>query len=432
MSRRLLAYLVVPVFFVVSALSTASPALGQQCGTHFQSDYRAVDKIRRFTQTGGNFILTDWTGDGRSDFWNFRFNTTTATSDIVIYPALATGYWDWDNPIIYTTTFNSSATTNNFGCCFFYQFRDFDSDGKVDMLTQGAGNSNQKIHRNMGNGTLAPQATIVNPGDSNNVWRPIGFADFTSDGRLDWVYTLEVLATGHETIYYSPLNGDGSLGSPVMILAHTAENEINDSIRILGDYDGDGDPDIAYRNSSAQSRIRVLRNMGGGTFVLGDPLSTPTFFPYGFGDLNNDGRTDIYGNSSNNLIVFSGQSDATFTVATYPLTITSGNLLRPVDFNGDGRRDLINVDDEDYEILLSNPAGGFTSQYYPRRLSSSSAILNLHFEDFSADGKADLYAAHHDIFNTFGEEIVVVKSNVCNLKGQTRGMDFGSTLMTPD
>lgn len=427
MSRALLTYLVFPVVFAVAALSAASPALGQ-CDTYFRSDYRAVDKIRRFTQTGGNFDLQDWTGDGRSDFWNFRFNQATQTSDIVIYPALPTGYWDWDNPIVYTTTLNSSATTNNFGCCFRYGFRDFDSDGKLDMKIGDMGNPDHKIHRNMGNGTFVPLATIASPGDATHFVRPISVADFTSDGRLDWVYTLEESSSGQETLYYSPLNADGSLGAPVAILTHAAANELNDSIRILGDVDGDGDVDIAYESFSSSVRIRVLRNMGSGTFVLGNPLSTSNVFLMGFGDLSNDGRLDIYGDDGNNLVVFSGQSDATFTTATYPFTITNSTawVLGPVDFNGDGRLDLINVDYEDYEILLNNPAGGFTSHYYPEKLTSSAPSLYAHFEDVNADGKADLYDSHHDIFNTFSEEIVVVKKNVCDFKGQTRGMNFDS------
>ncbi|MBC7910966.1 MAG: VCBS repeat-containing protein [Pyrinomonadaceae bacterium] len=427
MSRSLLTYLVVPVFFVVSALSFASPASGQQCGINFQSEYRAVDKIRRFTQNGGTFRLQDWTGDGRSDFWNFRFNTTTQTSDIIIYPALATGYWDWDNPIIYTTTLNSSASTDP-GCCFAYQFRDFDSDGKLDMLLKSWGYPDHKIHRNMGNGTFVPLATLVSPADSNHWMRYIGYADVNSDGRLDWVYTLEVIATGHETFYYSPLNADGSLGSPVLILAHTAENGINDSTRFLGDFDGDGDDDIAYKSfASGSYQIRILRNMGNGTFTLGTPLTINSVFIFGVGELNNDGRMDIYADGGSGLVVFSGQSDATFTVATYPFTITNSTAFvrNPVDFNGDGRLDLINVDYTDYEIFLSNPAGGFfPSQYYPRILSYPTP--SLYIEDFNADGKADLYDRPHEIFNTFGEEVVVIKSNVCDFKGQTRAMNFDS------
>ena len=428
MSRRLLAYLVFPVFFVVSALSSASPALGQ-CGTYFQSDYRAVGKIGRLTQNGGYFQLQDWNDDGRSDFWNFRFNQTTQTSEIVIYPALATGYWNWDAPIIYTTTLDSSATTSNSGCCFRYQLRDFDSDGKLDVLIGDLGSPNHKIHRNMGNGTLAPLATIVSPGDATHFVRPIGYADANSDGRLDWLYGLEESATGNVILYYSPLNADGSLGSPVVILAHTAENEINDSFRILGDFDGDGDDDIAYQSFNAiPQRVRMLRNNGNGTFTLGSAVSTASLYLNGIGDLNNDGRMDIYADAGTSLVVFYGQSDGTFTAASYPLTLANSTayILRPVDFNGDGRLDLINTDYEAYEILLNNPAGGFTSHYYPGRLSYSFPSLYLHFEDFNADGKADVYDTNHNIFNTFGEEVVVIKSNVCDFKGQTRGMNFDS------
>jgi hypothetical protein len=428
MSRSLLTYLVLPAVFVVSALSAASPALGQ-CGTYFRSEYRAVDKLRHFTQNGGNFELQDWNGDGRSDFWNFRFNQSTQTSDIVIYPALATGYWDWDNPIIYTTTLNSSATTVNSGCCFRYVFRDFDSDGKLDMIIGDIGNPDYKIHRNMGNGTFVPMATIASPADSNHYLRPIDVGDVNGDGRLDWIYRLEVISTGEEAFYYSIQNADGSIGAPNLILANGGGNEVNDSFPLVGDFDGDGDVDILYKSFSPDpERIRVLRNMGGGTFVIGNPLSTSSVYFMGLGDLNNDGRLDVYGRSGNNLVVFSGQSDATFTSATYPLTITnsSADVLQPVDFNGDGRLDLINVDDNDYEILLNNPAGGYTSHYYPRRLTSSFPSIYLHFEDFNADGKADLYDTHHDIFNTFLEELVVIKSNVCDFKGQTRGMNFDS------
>lgn len=437
MSRRLLAYLVFPVFLIVSAFSTASTALGQ-CGTHFRSEYRAVGKIGRFTQNGGNFVLTDWTGDGRSDFWNFRYNQMTQTSEVVIYPALATGYWNWDAPIIYTTTLNSSATTDIFGCCFRYRIQDFDSDGKLDMLIGDMGNADNKIHRNMGNGTLVPQATLISPGDASHFVRWIGYADANSDGRLDWIYSLEESATGNEILYYSPLNADGSLGSKVELMVHTAENEFNDSFRILGDIDGDGKLDVVYFIITASGRrIRVVRNNGNGTFTLGSPLTIDnlTFFD-GMGDLNNDGRTDIYSAASmGGLHVYYGQSDASLTTVTYPqlMTNTDGDLLfRPSDFNGDGRLDLMNLDDEDYEILLNNPGGGFTSQYYPRRLSSQQfPSIYLYFEDFNADGKADLYDTHHDIFNTFNEELVVIKSNVCDFKGQTRGMNFDS-LPLPD
>src|SRR5688572_30670112 len=97
------------VALVISAFSTlSSPA---QCGTHFRPSYRAVNKIRR-ELNNGNYLLADWTGDGRSDFWNFRLNQTTQTVEVIVFPSVVTGYWNWDAPIVYSTTLSSTATTD--------------------------------------------------------------------------------------------------------------------------------------------------------------------------------------------------------------------------------------------------------------------------------------------------------------------------------
>ncbi|HMJ07571.1 MAG TPA: VCBS repeat-containing protein, partial [Pyrinomonadaceae bacterium] len=435
MSKNPLTRLILPVILAVFVFFDASTAFGQ-CGTHFRSDYRAVDKIRRVnTYLGGDWVLTDWTGDGRSDFWNFRFNQTTQTADIVIFPALPTGYWNWDSPIILVTSLPSSATTVNSGCCFRYQFKDFDSDGKLDMLIGDLGSPDYRIHRNTGNGTLVPQAVIARPGDPNtSYFRQVGYADVNSDGRLDWIYRLESISNGEETFYYSIQNADGSFGTPNLILANDGGNDVNNSLAILGDFDGDGKVDILYKSFSFPSeRFRVLKNMGGGTFTLGSPLTIASLNLNGVGDLNNDGRLDVYGDGGSNLVVLYGQNDATFTTSSYPETNTNPTayILSPVDFNGDGRLDLINADYNDYEIFLSDGAGGFTPHFYSGRVSSSYPSIYAHFEDFNADGKADLYDTRHEIFNTFSEEVVVIKSNVCDSRGQTRGMNFDS-IPTPD
>src|SRR5690348_2215998 len=101
MISKLFASLVLSLFVL---LAVALPSLaGIPCGNYFKSDYRAIDKIRFLRATnvatqGGYFVLADWTNDGRADFYNFQFNVATGVQDVIIYPALATGYWDWDHP----------------------------------------------------------------------------------------------------------------------------------------------------------------------------------------------------------------------------------------------------------------------------------------------------------------------------------------------
>lgn len=81
-----------------------------QCGNYFKNNYRAVNKLRSVNNVA--FKMDDWTGDGKLDFWNLKANPNGTTKDVIIYPSKATGYWDWDNPIIYTSSLPSFIDTN--------------------------------------------------------------------------------------------------------------------------------------------------------------------------------------------------------------------------------------------------------------------------------------------------------------------------------
>lgn len=290
------------------------------------------------------------------------------------------------------------------------------------------GVTGMRIHRNMNNVALVPQAPLT----AQNSGSPIDYYDVTGDGRLDWINAT--LSGGLITLNYAPQNADGSFGANVPILTHTTENQLNNSYRLFGDFNGDGRVDIAYFPSGNSNWIRVLRNTGGGNFVLGNEQSAPGIFFGYIADMNNDGRSDIVSDTNTTFKVFFGQSDSTFQTVTQAVTNAqlNGGFMPPRDFNNDGRLDLIYVDDNRYEVFINNPGGGFTSQYYPVRLRSPFPIIYLHFEDFNADGKADLWERGHDVFNTFNEEVVVVKTSFCDPKGQTRAANFNSDGTYPD
>src|SRR5688500_11793999 len=92
----------VAAFVVFGVLLASANFVSAQCGNYFKQNYSTVSKVSR------SFVnplpVGDWNGDGKSDFWKFQTNASGPGLDVVIYPTKPTGYWDWDNPIVYTTT----------------------------------------------------------------------------------------------------------------------------------------------------------------------------------------------------------------------------------------------------------------------------------------------------------------------------------------
>lgn len=413
--------------FVLISLISFSTQTHAQCGTYFKPGYRAVGKIARGNFFGSPFSLHDWTGDGRLDFWNFRQTAVPGPVEIVIYPALATGYWNWDAPIVYTTAIPPGAHTTTSQ----YFIRDFDSDGRTDILfvATSSGNRVRTIHRNVGDGSFQALMPSTEPsGSGTTVTRPLGYEDVNGDSRLDWLYYIDHITGNQESINYTLQNPDGSFAAPVTIVSHTSENEVDNSVKAIGDFNGDGKVDVAYQSlSSPERRIRVLKNNGDGTFTLGAPQTMiGTSTGVNSYDFNLDGRSDILALGGPQFVVYYGQADGTFVgEAQAALNNPTVGFIKVADFNGDGRPDVVNILDQEYEVFLKNPGAGFTRTHQSRRIYVST--VQFVFADFSGDGKADMYDSSHETLNVFGEEVVTVNTNVCGPVGMTRAMNFDTS-----
>jgi FG-GAP-like repeat len=171
-------------------------------------------------------------------------------------------------------------------------------------------------------------------------WQLIGLADMNGDAQPDYVF-------------YSPtLDG-------VVIWTTNANNQITDGFRVagtptvpgrfeaIGDFDGDGDNDILWRNGSSVS----LWTMNKGAFVSQTALTqsaNPNFVVAGVGDFNNDGRQDVvWRNQSTNTTVlwlFSANNAQNPNPPAVILPATSSSAWQigaVADLDGDGTSDIL-------------------------------------------------------------------------------------------
>ena len=161
----------------------------------------------------------------------------------------------------------------------------------------------------------------------------------------------------------------------------------------LGDFNGDGKPDLAVANNST-SNISVLLGNGDGTF--GSKTDYDVGQPdYGvvITDLNSDGKLDIVAETSFSLTegvsVLLGNGDGTFqTRVDYLFSgLAQPKSIQASDFNNDTKPDIVVINGSGASVLLGNGDGTLQP---PVSYGSSNFATSVAVGDFDADGKSDL------------------------------------------
>ena len=252
-----------------------------------------------------------------------------------------------------------------------------------------------------GDATSSSNASTLTVTASNPTTTTIAQSGVPGNYTLTATVTGQGLLSPNGTIsFLDTSNGNASVGTAALGQGATAVSWLNpQSLTIgqllgsvaIGDFNGDGIPDLAVANEDINN-VAILLGNGNGTFTQ-TPVSPSTasgISTIAVGDFNQDGKLDLAVANGNIVTVLLGNGDGTFTTAPNPSTADSPLFSMAVgDFNGDGIPDLavLNNQAEKVTILLGNGDGTFTPAASPATGAYPKEII---VGDFNRDGKPDL------------------------------------------
>jgi hypothetical protein len=186
----------------------------------------------------------------------------------------------------------------------------------------------------------------------------LSIADFDDDGRPDLaVPNSDWNATGGGQSVASVLRGYGN-GSFGGVESYTAGAWLPVGLAV-GDFDGNGRPDIATANWQSQQAY-VLSNMGGsmnfdsptGTNLDGDASSIAA------GDIDNDGLDDLLVNTPVGIALLKGGPDGASLYETLGVGTGTSIHAQLADIDEDGNLDLVSaVSDVEDRVIVFHGAG---------------------------------------------------------------------------
>jgi Bacterial Ig-like domain (group 3)/FG-GAP-like repeat len=245
--------------------------------------------------------------------------------------------------------------------------------------------------------TLATTTTIAETGSSGNYGLTATVTE--SGGTLPPTGTVSFLDTSNgNAVLAAPTLGAAVAGFDWPNPQRITTNNITQAVA-LGDFNGDGIPDVATTGGTYAQPLVILLGNSDGSYTTAAALSLPTFFlgSIAVADFNGDGKQDLalLDAAANAVIILLGNGDGTFQMAaSSPAVAQDSNQVVVGDFNGDGNQDLV-VSAVTSTVLLGNGDGTFNAVPAPNSPFGGTPYA-IALGDFNRDGNLDLAVSYPD------------------------------------
>ena len=219
--------------------------------------------------------------------------------------------------------------------------------------------------------------------------RALVAGDWDGDGDLD------LAAANFSDSLVAVLRNDGS-GHFTLAPTDIVLGQIDVQALVAGDWDGDGDLDLASANFGS-SVVGILINDGFGDFTAGNPIGgQPSVVALAAGDWNGDGDLDLAANSGISTInVLKNDGTGSFTLLDSISGQTNVKALVAGDWDGDGDLDLAAANSSASEVaILIN--GGMASGNFTvaDTVLNQTGVQALAAGDWDGDNDLDLAGAN--------------------------------------